>query len=165
VAALKDPSMRTATLAALGLLCALYPHPASAETGLIAQGDNAGFTYGPGPASLPKGTRISNLLGDPSKPGPFVLRLIFPAHTDIMPHTHATPETVTILSGTIYHEHGPSLVRARGTRLAEGGFVYLPQGMPHSLWTTDEPATIQVSGTGPFGLHYVNPADDPSRSK
>ena len=153
------------TLAAATLLTALALHPACAATTLIVQSDNAGFQYTPAPKSLPKGTQISNLLGDPAKPGPFVIRLIFPAHSDIMPHTHSKPETVTILSGTIYHEHGPTLVRDQGTKLAAGGFVYLPEGMPHSLWTADQPATIQVSGTGPFGLQYVNPADDPSRQQ
>ncbi len=27
-----------------------------------------------------------------------------------------------------------------------------------------EPAVIQVTGTGPFGVQYINPADDPSKS-
>ncbi len=149
----------TAATILAGLACL---QPAIAES-LVVQPDNAGFQYGPAPASLPKGTQISKLLGDPSQPGPFVIRLIFPAHTDIMPHTHSKPETVTILSGTIYHEHGPKLVRAQGTELKQGGFVYLPEGMPHCVWTTGEKAIIQVSGTGPFGLQYVNPNDDPSR--
>lgn len=158
--------MRTLAIAALFSSAAfLAPHAAFAATSLVVQSDNAGFQYTPAPASLPKGTQISNLLGDPSKPGPFVLRLIFPAHTDIMPHTHSKPETVTVLSGTIFHEHGATLVRADGTELKAGGFVYLPEGMPHSLWTTDGQAVIQVSGTGPFGLQYVNPADDPSRKQ
>ena len=149
----------------LACLAICSPRADAATASLVVQGDNDGFRFGPAPASLPKGTQVSNLLGDPSQPGPFVLRLIFPAHTDIMPHTHSKPETVTVLSGTIYHEHGPTLVRADGTKLMAGGFVYLPQAMPHSLWTTDEQAVIQVSGTGPFGLQYVNPADDPSRAK
>ncbi|MDR7036600.1 hypothetical protein J2X36_001341 [Methylobacterium sp. BE186] len=34
---------------------------------------------------------------------------------------------------------------------------------PDALWTDSEPAVLQVSGTGPFGLTYINPADDPSR--
>jgi hypothetical protein len=36
--------------------------------------------------------------------------------------------------------------------------------MPHSLWMTDEPAELQVNGSGPFGLNYINPDDDPSWS-
>ena len=44
-----------------------------------------------------------------------------------------------------------------------GGFVYLPANMPHSVWTADTEFIVQVTGTGPFGLNYVNPADDPSK--
>lgn len=117
------------------------------------------------PASLPKGTKISILAGDPAKPGPFVLRLLFPANTDILPHTHNTAENVTVLSGSIFHEMGVKLDKGRGEQLTIGGFVYLPGEMPHSLWTTAEAAELQVTGTGPFGLNYVNPSDDPSRTR
>ena len=56
---------------------------------------------------------------------------------------------------------GETLDRGQGQQLSAGGFVYLPGGMPHSVWTTAEPAEVQVTGTGPFGLNYANPADDP----
>ena len=39
----------------------------------------------------------------------------------------------------------------------------LPANMPHSVWTADTEFIVQVTGTGPFGLNYVNPADDPSK--
>lgn len=131
--------------------------------GMVAIGDASGVIYGPGPSNLPKGTQLSKLAGDPTKPGPFVLRIKFPANTVIAPHTHSLPETLTILSGSIYHQHGETIDKAAGKILRAGGFVYLPQDMPHSLWTTDEPVELQVNGSGPFGLNYVNPADDPSR--
>ena len=115
------------------------------------------------PASLPKGTKLSVVMGDPDKPGPFVLRVMIPADTVIAPHTHATPETLTILSGAIMHDMGETVDKSRGQEVDAGGFVYLPAGMPHALWT-GEPAMLQVNGTGPFGLTYVNPADDPSKS-
>ena len=44
-----------------------------------------------------------------------------------------------------------------------GGFVYLPGGTPHYVWTTGTDSVVQVTGTGPFGLIYVNPEDDPSK--
>lgn len=152
--------------AALAVLGSLGP-AASAEddhTGLVVLPDAAAVAYEPGPANLPKGTQISRVAGDPAKPGPFVLRLKIPANTVIAPHTHSKPETLTILSGSIYHEHGRSLDKTKGSALKTGGFVYLPEDMPHALWTTDEPVELQVNGSGPFGLNYIDPADDPSRS-
>ncbi|MGE7419156.1 hypothetical protein [Methylobacterium tarhaniae] len=53
---------------------------------------------------------------------------------------------------------------ARGQAMERSGVVVLPARMPHSLWTSAEPATLQVSGVGPFGLIDVNPADEPSRT-
>ncbi|XYD09949.1 cupin domain-containing protein [Methylobacterium sp. NMS12] len=152
--------------AALAVLGGVAPATAAEHdhAGLVVVPDGAAAIYEPGPPNLPKGTQISRVAGDPSKPGPFVLRVKVPANTVIAPHTHAKPETLTILSGSIYHEHGRTLDRTKGSALKAAGFVYLPEDMPHSLWTTDEPVELQVNGSGPFGLNYINPADDPSRS-
>lgn len=142
----------------------LVAHAAtSGHDDMITVPDAAAVQWKPAPAALPKGTEISVLMGDPDKPGLFALRLKIPAGTVIAPHTHATAETVTLLSGNLVHDMGKVRVESRGEPFAEGGFLYLPADMPHSLWTTDKPALIQVNGTGPFGLNYVNPADDPSK--
>jgi quercetin dioxygenase-like cupin family protein len=132
--------------------------------GAVTLPDAAAATYQKGPPNLPKGTQISLVQGDPGKPGPFVLRVKFPANTVIAPHTHSEAETLTILAGSIYHEHGPTIDKAAGKELRAGGFVFLPKDMPHSLWTTEQPVELQVNGSGPFGLNYINPADDPSRA-
>lgn len=41
----------------------------------------------------------------------------------------------------------------------------LPKGMMITLLAGDpaKPAVIQVTGTGPFGVQYINPADHPSK--
>jgi len=49
------------------------------------------------------------LNGDPGKPGPFVLRVKFPPDTSVAPHTHATPENLTVPNGTLYHGIGKTL--------------------------------------------------------
>ena len=133
--------------------------------GMTVLPDDAAVHWGPSPPSLPSSTQISILSGDPAQPGPFTLRLRMPAGTVIAPHTHATAENLTVLSGAIVHDMGETMDKARGRPLAAGGFVFLPGDMPHSLWTTTEAAEIQVSGTGPFGLHYINPADDPGQAR
>lgn len=138
--------------------------PDHAAKGLVTVPDGASVVYQPGPANLPKGTQISRVAGDPAKAGPFVLRIRFPADTVIAPHTHAQAETLTILSGSIHHAHGRTIDKTAGQMLKAGGFVYLPADMPHALWTTGEPVELQVNGTGPFGLNYIDPADDPSRA-
>ncbi len=120
-------------------------------------------SWAPGPATLPKGTQIVLVSGDPSKTGPFVLRLKLAPNTTIAAHRHATAENVTVLTGSFRHEVGERVDKTKGTEVDAGGFVYLPGMTPHSLWTGDAETIIQVAGTGPFGLLYVDPADDPSK--
>lgn len=118
-----------------------------------------------GPPDLPKGSQIAVLAGDPGKAGPFVLRVKFPPDTVVAPHRHATAENLTVLSGDIYHGMGEKLDKAHGERLQPGGFVFLPGMMPHSVWTAGAESVVQVTGTGPFGLLYVNPEDNPAKPR
>ena len=156
--------MNHSTWAVLGaILAGVTPAIAADTSNPIIIPDDTATQWAPAPASLPQGIMISLIAGDPSRPGPFVLRLTVPAHTVIKPHTHATAETVTVLTGDIYHDLGPTIEKETAKELHTGGFVYLPKDHPHSLWTTSVPSKIEVTGTGPFGLHYVNPADDPSK--
>ena len=145
------------------VLLAAAPVRAQEMSGMKIMPDGDDMAWQPAPASLPKGMMITKLSGDPAKPGPFTIRLTMPAGTVIAPHTHAQDENVTVISGDFYHGHDKTLDKARGTEVHTGGFVYLPANHTHSLWTTSEPAVIQVTGTGPFGVQYVDPADDPSK--
>ena len=132
---------------------------------MIMVSGGAAVAWQAGPPNLPKGSQIAVLAGDPGKSGPFVLRVKFPPNTVVAPHRHATAENLTVLSGDIYHGMGEALDKTRGERLGPGGFVFLPGMMPHSVWTTGAESIVQVTGTGPFGLLYVNPADDPSKAR
>ncbi len=105
------------------------------------------------------------LAGDPDKPGPFVLRVKFPPDTVVPLHRHATAENLTVLSGDAYHSMGEMLDKGHGERLEQGGFVFLPGMIPHSVWTAGAGAVVQVTGTGPFGPIYANPEDNPAKAR
>lgn len=137
---------------------------AAGEAGMVMIPGAAAVTWSPAPADLPEGTEISMLVGDPDKPGPFVLRLKIPPRTVIAPHTHSRAESVTILSGTLDHAVGETLDTSRGHSLTAGGFVFFPENTPHSLWTSSQAAQIEVSGTGPLGLTYIDSARDPAKT-
>src|ERR1700719_1857494 len=49
---------------------------------------------------------------------------------------------------------------ARGEGLNAGGYLHLPKGMHHYEWTNED-TVIQLSGVGPVGMTYLNPADAP----
>ena len=133
--------------------------------GVITVSDNSKLDWQPAPPTLPHNMSLVVLAGDPAKPGPFVLRVLMPPNTVIAPHTHKTAENLTVISGDFYHAHGDTVDKSQGTEVHTGGFVFLPAMHAHYLWTTTEPAVLQVTGTGPFGVDYINPADDPSKQK
>lgn len=159
---------RSALFAVAGVVALAFAGSANAEATagtMVLLKDDSAASWGPAPASLPKGIRFSVLSGNPDQPGPFTLRLQLPANLVIAPHTHATSENLTVLSGSIVHDMGNTMVHSRGKLLDAGGFVFLPGDTPHSLWTNGAPAEIQVTGTGPFGLHYIDPKDDPRNAR
>jgi hypothetical protein len=46
--------------------------------------------------------------------------------------------------------------------LPPASFVHLPSGMPHFAFTTEE-TVVQINGTGPFDVIYLDPNDDPRK--
>ena len=113
-----------------------------------------------GPASLPKGTTAAVMEGDPSKPGPFTMRLKLPANYKIPSHWHPGIEHVTVLSGSFYMGLGESFDQSKASKLSASGFAVMQVGTRHFAFTKEE-ALIQLHGIGPWGITYVNPADDP----
>jgi len=116
--------------------------------------------WGDPPPALPKGAQFLLVSGDPGKPGPFAIRIKMPAGYKIAPHWHPTDEHVTVLAGTFSMGMGEKFDAAALTDLPAGGYGLMPAQMRHFA-TAKTAATIQVHGTGPFALNYVNPADDP----
>ena len=118
--------------------------------------------FGPGPVVLPKGGELAGLSGDAEKSGPFIVRLKMPADYKIPAHKHPHTERITVISGEFYFGTGDKLDEKGASKLGPGGFVELPANTNHYAFTK-EPSVIQIGGEGPFGIMYVNPADDPSK--
>lgn len=115
-----------------------------------------------GPASIPTGARAAILYGDPGTDGLFALRLKLPAGYQLPPHHHPQPEVVTVISGTFHLGMGERADRDATVPLKAGSFFAFEPGMAHYAFT-DEETVIQLNSTGPWGLEYVNPDDDPRR--
>jgi quercetin dioxygenase-like cupin family protein len=118
--------------------------------------------WGPAPAAMPKGAEAAIISGDPSKDGPYVVRVKMPRGYKIPAHNHPATEYVTVLSGTFNLGMGDKLDEKKGMKLATGGYAEAPAKMNHYAWASS-PTIIQVHGQGPFAINYVNPADDPSK--
>lgn len=115
-----------------------------------------------GPPSMPPGAKISVIEGDLKKAEPFAFRLRLPANYKIAPHTHPTVEHVTVLSGTFYMGAGDQLDKEKAVPLTPGSFAAFQPGHSMFAWTEEE-TVIQVHGVGPWGIDYIDPADDPRK--
>jgi anti-sigma factor ChrR (cupin superfamily) len=114
------------------------------------------------PKTIPAGAKIAILEGDPTKNGPFVMRLKLPDGYKIPAHTHPKTERLTVISGTFHIVMG-DLDPKKAQAMPAGSFGHWPAGMKHMVWTEGE-TIVQLHGFGPWEIHYVNPADDPRRS-
>ena len=120
--------------------------------------------WGPAPASIPSGAQAVTLYGDPAKEGLFALRLKFPKGYHIPPHTHPKPEIVTVISGAVLLGMGANADKSKAQALPVGSLFAMSPGMEHYIFA-DEDAVVQLNSTGPWGLTYVNPKDDPRKSQ
>jgi quercetin dioxygenase-like cupin family protein len=122
--------------------------------------DAAELPWKEGPPSLRQGASMAVLEGNPEQAGPFTMRLRFPPGFEIAPHFHSQVEHVTVLAGTLHFGMGERFERERTRPMPTGSFGYWPPGMRHFGWAEGE-TILQLHGTGPWTITYVNPADDP----
>jgi mannose-6-phosphate isomerase-like protein (cupin superfamily) len=118
--------------------------------------------WGAAPPSLPRGAMLAVIEGKPSDPGPFTMRLKFPAGFKVAPHSHPAIEHLTVLSGTINFGMGATFDPLKLTPMQAGSFIVMPVGTSHFVETKEE-TVIQVHGVGPWGIKYANPEDEPSK--
>ena len=69
---------------------------------------------------------------------------------------------VTVLSGTFHMGVGDKLDPQKTTPLSPGDMMIMQPQTHHCAWTKEE-VVVQLNGTGPWGITYINPADDPRK--
>jgi quercetin dioxygenase-like cupin family protein len=111
--------------------------------------------------AFPPEARIATLVGDPTKPGPYVVRVKLPAGVKLMPHTHPEDRIYTVLSGVFYIGLGKVYDPEKLQAYAPGSVIVLPANTPHFHWAKSGDYMTQVAGTGPLGIKYIDPKDDP----
>jgi len=121
----------------------------------------ADIQWGAVPPAFPKGGQLAVLHGNPMAKGPFTIRLKMPDGYKIAPHWHTQDENLTVVSGTFLLHMGDSM-DAPEHQLEPGAFHFLPGKAHHAAEARGE-TVVQVHGNGPFDIHYLNPADDPSK--
>jgi uncharacterized RmlC-like cupin family protein len=91
------------------------------------------------------------------------MRIKLPPNARVATHTHPVHERVTVISGTFHLGIGESFDRAKAKAYPAGGVTFMPPGMPMFAFTENEEAVIQLHGTGPWGISYLNPDEDPRK--
>ena len=112
--------------------------------------------------SLPPGAKIAVIEGPMNEAVPFTIRLKFPADYSIPAHSHPAVERVTVLSGTFHMGAGDRLDSQKTMPLKQGDMMIMQPQTNHFAWTKEE-VVVQLNGMGPWGVTYVNPADDPRK--
>jgi quercetin dioxygenase-like cupin family protein len=112
--------------------------------------------------TLPPGAKVAIIEGPPNEPVPFMMRLKFPANYRVPAHWHPAIEHLTVLSGTFNMGIGDKLDMEKTKPLSPGGVMIIQPKIPHFAWTKEE-VLVQVHGVGPWGVTYVDPADNPRK--
>jgi mannose-6-phosphate isomerase-like protein (cupin superfamily) len=131
--------------------------PAQTAHGIVAA--NA-VKWGPAPPSLPPGSQVALLVGDPAKSGLFVLRARLPDGYTVPLHWHSQAEYLTVISGRLDVGMGDTSDKTTSHAMGPGDFVAMPAKMRHRVRAQGE-TVIQVTSMGPFDIHYLDPKDNP----
>jgi quercetin dioxygenase-like cupin family protein len=155
---MKSVTIATSVLVLIGAASITVAQATESETHKLVTPQEVVWSVAP--PALPKGAELAVLYGDPSKEGPFVMRLKVPSNYHVAPHMHPTPELVTVISGTFKLGMGDDVDKSKTQALPAGSFFALAPDTPHFAYT-DEETVLQISTNGPWGLKYVNSNDDP----
>jgi quercetin dioxygenase-like cupin family protein len=111
--------------------------------------------------AFPPSARLAVVVGDPTKPGPYVIRVKVPSGVKLMPHKHPEDRVYTVISGVFYIGLGDQFDAKKLQAYPPGSVIVLPGNTPHFHWARSGEYVSQVQGIGPLGLEYLDSRDDP----
>ena len=91
----------------------------------------------------------ATLVGDPSKPGLYVVLQKWLPHNNSRPHRHPNDRYITVLSGTWWVQTGAKYDPAGFKPIPAGSFVVHTANEYHYDGAKDEPCLLQIVGMGP----------------
>jgi quercetin dioxygenase-like cupin family protein len=112
-------------------------------------------------AALPPLVRLAVIFGQPSEPGPYVIRVRVPGGVKLMPHRHSEDRIYTVIDGVFYIGVGEEFDSDKLEAYPPGAVIVLPCNTSHFHWAKSGEYIAQVTANGPLGLEYVNTKDDP----
>ena len=97
----------------------------------------------------PSGSRQAVLVGDPSKPGLYVVLTQWTPHHMSRPHFHEHDRYITVLSGTWWVGTGTKYVPNSTVPVPAGSYVHHFGKQVHYDGAKDELVTLEIVGEGP----------------
>jgi quercetin dioxygenase-like cupin family protein len=113
---------------------------------------------------FPPEARLAVLVGDPTRAGPYLIRVRVPSGVKLMPHRHPEDRVYTVMSGVFYIGLGDQFDGEKVNDYPPGSVIILPGDTAHFHWAKSGEYVTQVTAMGPLGLEYMDANDDP-RSK
>jgi quercetin dioxygenase-like cupin family protein len=95
------------------------------------------------------GSEVATLVGDPSKPGLYIVLQKWLPHHNSRPHFHPNDRYITVLSGTWWVNTGPKYDMASAKPVPAGSFVVHYGKEIHYDGAKDEECLLQIVGMGP----------------
>ena len=114
--------------------------------------------------AFPPSARLAVVVGHPTEPGLYTIRVKVPSGAKLMPHKHPEDRIYTVISGVFYIGLGEQFDSEKLEAYPPGAVIVLPGGTPHFHWARSGDYVTQVSAIGPLGLEYLDPRDDPRNS-
>src|SRR5580658_3430839 len=111
--------------------------------------------------AFPPSVRLAVVVGQPSEPGPYTIRVKVPHDVKLMPHRHPEDRVYTVISGVFYIGLGDQFDADKLQAYPPGSVVVLPGNTSHFHWAKSSEYVTQVSAIGPLGLEYLSAKDDP----
>jgi quercetin dioxygenase-like cupin family protein len=114
-------------------------------------------------AAFPPSVRLAVVVGEPSAPGPYTIRVKVPNGVKLMPHRHPEDRVYTVLSGVFYIGLGEQFDADKLHAYPPGSVIVLPGNTVHFHWAKSGEYVSQITAIGPLGLEYRNSKDDPRK--
>jgi quercetin dioxygenase-like cupin family protein len=111
--------------------------------------------------AFPPSVRLAVVVGEPSKPGPYTIRVKSPHGAKLMPHKHPEDRVYTVISGVFYIGLGDEFDASKLEAYPPGAVIILPGNTHHFHWAKSGEYVTQITAMGPLGLEYLSAKDDP----
>jgi hypothetical protein len=108
----------------------------------------------------PPSVHSAVVVGEPSKPGPYTIRVKVPSGVKLMPHRHPEDRVYTVISGVFYIGLGEQFDADKLQAYPPAAAIVLPGGTWHFHQAKSGEYVSQVTAIGPLGLEFRNPKDD-----